>query len=225
MKREDIKNITYDFGRPHRTGFSEVVFCQGKQDDDVILAIEAGAGNGENLLATRLSPHLAPRVLQSFPDGRYDAVSKTFRIMKKERAPLSGRLAILTAGSSDVAIAEEARWTAEFYGVEPQRYYDVGVAGLSRLLARLEELHEMDVAIVLAGMEGALPSVLGGLIPIPIIAVPTSTGYGTHLGGWTPLFAMLTSCSEGVVVTNIDNGYGAACAALRILRRISCARE
>jgi NCAIR mutase (PurE)-related protein len=148
-------------------------------------------------------------------------VSRTFRIISREIKPMTGRLAIVCAGTADLPVAEEARRTAAYFGFEAQKFYDVGVAGLHRLVSCLDDLRQADCAIVVAGMEGALPSVVGGLIACPIVACPTSVGYGANLKGFTALLAMLNSCSEGISVVNIDNGFGAACAAIRILRRIA----
>lgn len=218
---QDLAIATLDAQRPLRNGFSETVFCQGKSPEHLLAVFRAFVDRGQNVLGTRCTPEAAAQIHAAFPNAHYDAVSRCVVVVQQAMAPLPGRLSIVAAGTADLCVAEEARRTAAFCGVEASTHYDVGVAGLHRLLQRLERLRASDVSIVVAGMEGALPSVLGGLVAHPIVAVPTSIGYGTNLHGLTPLFAMLNSCAEGVTVVNIDNGFGAACAALRILRLLS----
>lgn len=218
-KGNKIDPIFLDSERSRRNHFTEVVFCPGKSVEQITAIIQRMLDKGQNVFGTRLDHAFAESLLQQFQKLRYDSLSRTFQLIQNPPPLVDGSLAILAAGTTDVTVAEEAYQTAKFYGVEARRFYDVGVAGLHRLLGQLEEIASCDVAIVVAGMEGALPSVLGGLVSIPIIACPTSVGYGTHLGGFTPLAAMLNSCSEGIVVVNIDNGFGAACAAMRILRK------
>lgn len=217
-KDNKFSPLVLDTERFERNGFAEVIYCEGKTVEHLIHTIQRMEEKGENILGTRLSPEPAAEILKKFPKMSYDGVSRTLKSIQKPFQPLRGHIAVLAAGTSDIAVAEEAYQTALFYGVEGRRYYDVGVAGLHRLLKKLDEIKKCDVAIVVAGMEGALPSVVGGLISQPIIACPTSVGYGVHLQGFTPLAAMLSSCSEGITVVNIDNGFGAACAAMRILR-------
>ncbi|OGQ06202.1 MAG: hypothetical protein A3F82_08980 [Deltaproteobacteria bacterium RIFCSPLOWO2_12_FULL_44_12] len=220
-KDNKIDPIFLDTTRSERNLFTEVIFTPGKTLEQIATIIQRLLDKGQNVFGTRLEPERAPELLQKFPKLHYDPVSKTIQLVQKASPLVKGSLAILAAGTADVAVAEEAYQTAKFYGVEARRFYDVGVAGLHRLLNQLSEIQTCDVAIVVAGMEGALPSVLGGLVSIPIIACPTSVGYGTHLAGFTPLAAMLNSCAEGISVVNIDNGFGAACASLRILRKFS----
>lgn len=221
MQEKDkiLETILLDAARPQRNAFAEVIFAPGKSVEQIAAIIGTLKEKGENIFGTRLDPAAAETLTRQFCDLRYDCLSKTFRLIQKAIPPLAGTLAILTAGTADCPVAEEAWQTAQFYGAEAKRFYDVGIAGLHRLLEKIPEIRRCDAAIVAAGMEGALPSVLGGLVKIPIIACPTSVGYGTHLAGFTPLMAMLSSCSEGITVVNIDNGFGAACAALRILRK------
>lgn len=217
-KDNKFSPLVLDADRQARNGFAEVIYCEGKTVEHLIHTIEKMQESGENILGTRLNPQTAAEILKKFPKMCYDSISRTIKSIQKPFQPLRGHVAVLAAGTSDVPVAEEAYQTALFYGVEGKRYYDVGVAGLHRLLQKIDEIKKCDVAIVVAGMEGALPSVVGGLISQPIIACPTSVGYGVHLQGLTPLAAMLSSCSEGITVVNIDNGFGAACAAMRILR-------
>lgn len=221
MKEKDkiSETIFLDADRVRRNAFAEVVFAQGKSVEQISAIIRTLKEKGENVFGTRCDAAVAEKLTQQFPDLRCDALSKTFRLIQKSVPPIAGTLAILAAGTADAPVAEEAWHTAQFYGAEAKRFYDVGVAGLHRLLEKIPDIRLCDAAIVVAGMEGALPSVLGGLVKIPIIACPTSVGYGAHLHGFTPLMAMLSSCSEGICVVNIDNGFGAACAALRILRK------
>jgi NCAIR mutase (PurE)-related protein len=218
MPFDDVGCAKHDSHRVLRNGFSEVIYCEHKKAADVVNITEAMVGKGFNVLGTRASAETAARLKSQFPSVDYDAVSRTFRIDSRNPQPLPGSLVIACGGTADLPVAEEARRTAAFFGIEGKRLYDVGVAGIHRVLAGLDDLRSADAVIAVAGMEGALPSVLGGLIDKPIIAVPTSVGYGANLGGLTALFAMLNSCSEGIAVTNIDNGFGAACAAIRIIR-------
>jgi len=223
MNTSEIKNLMdeiakYDEHRPLRNGFSEVIFCEGKRSEHLLRIVEDIDGRGHNVFATRADDKILLAVREKFPRVSVDEVSRTFKLINRPIEPLKAKMAILCAGTADVPVAEEARHTLEFFGIEPARYYDVGVAGLHRLLGCIDRLRDIDCAIVIAGMEGALPTVVGGLTPSPIIAVPTSIGYGASFGGIAALLGMLNSCSEGITVVNIDNGFGAACAALRILR-------
>jgi len=211
----------HDGHRPLRNGFAEVILCEGKRPEHVKAIVSEAASRGQNILGTRADAALSRALEREFPGLQVDGESRTFRLMKRKPEPIHGRLAILAAGTADLPVAEEAGRTAEFFGVEPSRHYDVGVAGLHRLLSCMDEIREADALIVVAGMEGALPSVVGGLVSAPIVAVPTSVGYGANFKGVAALLGMLNSCSEGVAVVNIDNGFGAACAAIRILRRLA----
>jgi len=216
---EEIEHATLDTHRSLRQGFPEVIFGSGKSSDQIISIGKRMTEGGENVLITRIDEEKAQFLLRSFPDASYNSVARTLFI---ENHPLEkrgrGSILIVSAGTSDGYVAEEAAVTAEVMGNDVDRLYDVGVAGIHRLLSRQERLISANVLIVVAGMEGALPSVVGGLVARPVIAVPTSVGYGANLGGFTPLLAMLNSCAAGVTVVNIDNGFGAGCAASIINR-------
>ncbi len=215
----EFKEFFFDAERPLRNQFQEVIFCQGKSPNQVRAIVREMNERGANIFGTRAEAALNATLREEFPEIKVHESSRTFQWIQKPQAPVAGMISVLAAGTADISVAEEACQTAHFFGVETKRFFDVGVAGLHRLLQHLEEIRKSDVIIAVAGMEGALPSVVGGLVPQPVIAVPTSVGYGIHLQGLTPLAAMLSSCSEGITVVNIDNGFGAACAALRILRR------
>src|SRR3989338_5753344 len=218
---DDIEFAKLDGHRHLRDGFSEAIYCKSKTLEQIIAIAGRMIEKGINVLGTRCPADIGKKICSEFKGADYHELSATFQIVGHEIKPLPGRTAILAAGTADLATAEEARRTLQFFGVEAKTYYDVGVAGIHRLLAHIKELDEYDVLIAVAGMEGALPSVLGGLVAKPIIAVPTSVGYGANFGGITPLLAMLNSCSEGITVVNIDNGFGAACAVLRVLKCVS----
>ncbi len=214
----DMGFAKHDGHRPLRNGFAEVIFCEGKRPEHVKAIVADASTRGFNVLGTRADGRLCEMLVKEFHGIDFDEQSRTFRLMKRTPEPLPGRLAVLAAGTADLAVAEEACRTAQFFGVEPNRHYDVGIAGLHRLLSCVEEIRQSDALIVVAGMEGALPGVVGGLVGVPIIAVPTSIGYGASFKGIAALLGMLNTCSEGISVVNIDNGFGAACAAIRILR-------
>jgi len=214
----DMGVAKHDGHRVLRNGFTEVILCEGKRTEHVVRIVGDAIARGMSVFGTRADAEVQGAIRSLFPDTDVCELSRTFRHVKSGPEPVPGRLAVLAAGTADIAVAEEAVRTAQFFGVEPARHYDVGVAGIQRLLSCLESLRDVDVAVVVAGMEGALPSVVGGLLPAPIIAVPTSIGYGANFKGVAALLGMLNSCSEGISVVNIDNGFGAACAALRILR-------
>ena len=198
-----------DHHRSLRCGFPEVVFGQGKSPDHLIQIIHQLNEKSDKVLVTRLQPDVYEQIKDSLPeDGTYDSNSRIYCINRANEPSLSGVL-VLSAGTSDVPVAEEAAQTAELSGNEVQRIYDVGVAGLHRLLAYTPDLQKATVIIVVAGMDGALPSVVAGLVNVPVIAVPTSIGYGASLGGIAALLSMLNSCSSGISVVNIDNGFGA----------------
>lgn len=220
MPFSDIECAKHDTHRFLRNGFSEVIYCEGKTPEDVLRITNSMIEKDHNVFGTRLKLEHAEVLRASTSKIDICEKSRTFQILNRDREQMSGSLAIACAGTADIPVAEEAWRTANFFGLEAKRIYDVGVAGIHRTFAHLEELRSADAVIAVAGMEGALPSVIGGLVDSPIIAVPTSIGYGTNLGGLTALFAMLNSCSEGISVTNIDNGFGAACAAMRIIRRL-----
>ncbi|MBI4950676.1 MAG: nickel pincer cofactor biosynthesis protein LarB [Myxococcales bacterium] len=216
----DLGFASVDHHRALRHGAPEVVFGAGKTAEQIVhIAAEVLRG-GHNLLVTRLDADKATALAAAQPGLRYAAAARVARLEPTPpRARPCRHVAVVCAGTSDIPCAEEAVETLEALGLEPRRTYDVGVAGLHRLLDRVPDLRTASAAIVLAGMEGALPSVVGGLVGCPVVAVPTSIGYGAAFGGLTALFGMLTSCASGVTVVNIDNGFGAAMAVHRMLPR------
>ncbi|MEE0776274.1 MAG: nickel pincer cofactor biosynthesis protein LarB, partial [Bacillota bacterium] len=194
----------------------EVVYCKGKTTEQSVAIIKTLYERSEgNILATKCSEDVFETVQKEIPAAAYYPLSGTLTIYQKERES-KGSIAVITAGTSDLPVAEEAAVTAEIMGNHVLRITDVGVAGIHRLLAHQEEIQQARVLIVIAGMDGALPSVIGGLFAKPLIAVPTSVGYGANFGGLAALLSMLNSCASGITVVNIDNGFGAACAASRI---------
>ena len=209
---------TVDHHRALRQGVPEVIFGERKTAEQIAGIAEALISAGQNVLVTRLDADKAATVGEKIPGFRYAAVARTgsVELAPPPRRP-GGPVAVVTAGTTDISVAEEAVETLQALGIEAARMYDIGVAGIHRLLHKADDLRRASAAIVCAGMEGALPSVVGGMLSTPVIAVPTSVGYGTALGGFTALFAMLTSCASGVVVVNIDNGFGAAMAVHRIV--------
>ena len=213
----DLGFAKLDMGRKERTGFSEVVFCQGK-DDKFLKDIFARLfeANGE-VLGTRATRNQFEIVKEILPQAAYDSVSKIIKV-QGEKKNLIGNIAVCTAGTADIPVAEEAAQTAEFFGSRVERIFDVGVAGIHRLLSQTEKLEKANVVVAVAGMEGALASVVGGLVSVPVIAVPTSVGYGANLGGLSSLLSMINSCANGLSVVNIDNGYGAGYIATQINR-------
>lgn len=204
-----------DLSRAARNGFPEVVFAQGKSLPDLLEIVGELARADGRVLITRADADQARALAEHHPELEWHEEA---RVLRSPPPPAgAGRVAVVAAGSTDRRVAEEAALTAEMFGAEVERLVDVGVAGLHRLLARRELLRAVDVTIVVAGMEGALPSVVGGLVAGPVIAVPSSVGYGAALGGMAALLGMLSSCAPGVVVVNIDNGFGAGFAAGRML--------
>lgn len=213
----DLGFAKLDTGRKERTGFGEVVFCQGKNDEflkDIFARLFEA--NGE-VLGTRATQEQFEIVKEIFPQAGYDKISQTIKI-QREKKNLCGNIAVCTAGTADIPVAEEAAQTAEFFGSYVERIFDVGVSGIHRLLSQTEKLEKANVVVAVAGMEGALASVVGGLVSVPVIAVPTSVGYGANLGGISALLTMINSCANGISVVNIDNGYGAGYIATQINR-------
>jgi NCAIR mutase (PurE)-related protein len=216
---EELEFATLDTHRELRQGFPEVIFGQGKTVVQMKAIIKNMLKRKENVLVTRLDEAKGKALKKAFPKAHYSPVSRTLFIKSHAVQPAGrGTVLVLCAGTSDVPVAEEAAVTAECMGNRVTRLYDVGVAGIHRLLNRKEELWEANVLIVVAGMEGALPSVVSGLVSRPVVAVPTSVGYGANLGGLTTLLAMLNSCASGISVVNIDNGFGAGYVASLINR-------
>jgi NCAIR mutase (PurE)-related protein len=214
-------DLTPDHSRAERVGFDEAVFCAGKSADQVRRILERALDTGTPLLLTRLSPDKVsalPEQISAKLD--YDPVSRTAILAPAPRTATPERVAIVSAGTSDVAVAREAARTLSYYGIGTREIHDVGVAGLWRLLERVDELRRMQVVITVAGMEGTLPTVMAGLVPGVVIAVPGSTGYGVGADGIAALHGALASCAPGLLVVNVDNGYGAGCAALRVLNAL-----
>ena len=214
---EDLGFSKIDHHRQLRTGFPEVIFCQGKTVEHVKQISARILSAGHPLLATRATPEMYEAVKTIQPAARYNDLGRTISVRQSEDEGTSGIL-VVSAGTSDLPVAEEAAETALMMGNSPERLYDVGVAGLHRLISNHEKLLTARVIIVVAGMEGALPSVVGGLVDCPVIAVPTSIGYGASFGGLAALLGMLNSCASGVTVVNIDNGFGAGYSASLINR-------
>lgn len=221
---EQTKEVAFarvDLEREQRTGVPEIVLGDSKTPHQISAIVRRMTEKQTLILASRLDESKGAFLLEEFPQGRYHPEARIFSLdRREERRAGRGTIAILAAGTSDLPVAEEAAVTASLLGNEVSRYYDIGIAGLHRLLSELPNIRRASVLIVLAGMEGALPSVVAGLVGLPIVAVPTSIGYGTGLGGLAAMAAMLNSCAPGVTVVNIDNGVGAAVAA-HLINRVS----
>lgn len=217
---EDIGVAHVDHHRSLRQGLPEVIFGEGKNVSEILSIIDRISSQGENIIVTRVSPDKAKDISEKYSDSNYHERSRVLILTNhpvKNRG--RGTILVVSAGTSDIPVAEEAALTARFMGNEVETIYDLGVAGLHRLLGHREQLREASVLIVVAGMEGALPSVVGGLVDKPVIAVPTSVGYGASFQGIAALLGMLNSCGSGVTVVNIDNGFGAGYAASVINRK------
>lgn len=207
-----------DFNRPKRLGFPEVIFGASKPLDVLTDILIAHQNKGINALATKVQPEKGQALLQRFENSFYDEVSGSFLLKEPTLPPNRNQsVAILSAGTSDAFVVNEAYYTLQFLGCHTKRFNDIGIAGIHRLLNKVDELKTYQILIIVAGFEGALPTAVGGLLPQPIIAVPASVGYGVASGGHAALHSMLASCANGITVVNIDNGYGAAMAAFRIL--------
>lgn len=207
---EDLGFAVLDHHRALRKGFPEVVFCQGKTAGQIADIFSRLCGGRRRILGTRASKEAYDAVREIFPDAVYNELARTIAVSRGEQPAKKGNILVMSAGTADLPVAEEAAITAEIMGNNVRRAYDVGVAGMHRLLDKLEMIRWAHVIIVVAGMEGALASVVGGLADQPVIGVPTSVGYGASFKGITALLAMLNSCAAGVSVVNIDNGFGAA---------------
>lgn len=215
----DLGYAAVDHHRALRQGAPEVVFGHGKTAEQIVGIAREIVRSGQNVLVTRLDADKAKESVTAMPELRYAELARTATVEHAPIPPLGTRpVALVSAGTSDLPVAEECAETLRMLGAKVERVYDVGVAGIHRLLHKREVFDRTSVVVVVAGMEGALPSVIGGMVSTPVIAVPTSIGYGVSLGGLTALAGMLSSCASGVVVCNIDNGFGAAYAAARILR-------
>lgn len=210
--------ITLDHERDQRIGLEEAIFCSRKSDEQIEIILGQILEKKRSCLLTHLNPGQYSRINTNYRDLiDYDEVTNTAFFNWTERQDLDVQVGVVTAGSSDVPVAKEAMRTLQYFGVTTLPIFDVGVAGIWRLLDRVDEIRDLPVVIAAAGMDAALPSVLGGLYPGLLIAIPTSVGYGVAAGGQTALNSILASCASGVVTVNIDNGYGAACAAIRAL--------
>lgn len=220
LRRQPFEELGYaklDMHREIRSGFPEVIFCSGKPDEYLASIFEHMVQNVGEALGTRADEHQYEIVKKVLPQIEYDKVSHILKVEKKDKVR-KGCIAVCTAGTADIPVAEEAAQTAEYFGSKVVRIYDVGVSGIHRLLARTKELQNANCVVAVAGMEGALPSVIGGLVKNPVIAVPTSVGYGANFHGISSLLTMLNSCANGISVVNIDNGYGAGYIATQINR-------
>ncbi len=223
---EKLRNFPYsdlgfariDHHRELRTGYPEIVYCAGKTHEQVRGIFSVMQEHENNIIGTRAEKELFEYISPFFPAAIYHDVARIISLQRKALVPPATKIAVITAGTSDIPVAEEAAVTAELLGNNVLRIYDAGVAGIHRLVDKLPEIRGCKVAVVIAGMEGALASVVGGLVNMPVIAVPTSIGYGASFQGISALLAMLTSCAAGVTVVNIDNGFGAGFSASRINR-------
>lgn len=219
-----------DTDREHRSGFPEVIFCSGKPDDYLVSIYRKMVDLNGCAFGTRASRRQADLVMEAIPEATYDPVSRILKVTSIDGnagtsngggaipAASGGRIAVCTGGTADIPVAEEAAQTAEYFGATVDRFYDVGVSGLHRLLDSMGDIRKADCVIAVAGMEGALPTVIGGMVRNPVIAVPTSVGYGANFQGLSSLLTMINSCANGVAVVNIDNGYGAGYMATQIGR-------
>ena len=214
---EEMGFAKLDHHRALRSGFGEVIYCAGKSMDHLVRIYQHFAQKDGNVLGTRASKEQYLAVKEVLEDIEYDEMSRIL-LLQRKKPELIGKITVCTGGTSDIPVAEEAAKTAEYFGSRVERIYDVGVAGIHRLLANTAQLREANCIIAVAGMEGALPGVVAGLVDKPVLAVPTSVGYGAHFGGLSPLLTMLNSCAEGIAVVNIDNGFGAGYMATQINR-------
>lgn len=207
---EDIGYANIDHHRQLRNGYPEVIYCEGKSDEHILGIIKTMNDKGSNILGTRCRKETYEKLKEIYPNVKYEELSKILMIQNHEIENLGkGKIVVVTGGTSDIPVADEAYYTAKFLGNDVDRLYDVGVAGIHRLLNKKDILNSARVIVAVAGMEGALPSVVGGLVEVPVIAVPTSVGYGANFGGLSALLTMLNSCASGISVVNIDNGFGA----------------
>jgi len=212
---EDMGFAKVDHHRALRTGYPEVVFCLGKTHEQVEKIFQSLEKHNDNILLTRAEPELYSRLREADDRLVYNELGRTITLEATEREK-TGSVLVISAGTADIPVAEEAAVTASISGANVERIYDAGVAGIHRLLAHNDKIQQARCIVAVAGMEGALPSVVGGLAPCPVIAVPTSVGYGSHLNGLAPLFTMLNSCAPNITVVNIDNGFGAGFSAAMI---------
>ena len=214
---EDMGYAKLDTQREIRSGYPEVVYCSGKAEEHLLKICETLYRENGEVLGTRASMEQYELVRQSIPEINYDKISRILKIEKPGKQQ-NGLIAVCTAGTADIPVAEEAARTAEYFGNRVERIYDVGVSGIHRLLSNVDNIRAANCVVAVAGMEGALASVIGGLVERPVIAVPTSVGYGANMGGLSALLTMINSCANGIAVVNIDNGYGAGYIASQINR-------
>ena len=220
FKREPFEEMGYaklDMHREVRSGFPEVIFCSGKADEHLVQIVKKLYEKNGEVFGTRASAHQYEVLKERFPQIQYDSLSHILKIEGQKREQ-KGLIAVCTAGTADIPVAEEAAQTAEYFGSRVERIYDVGVSGIHRLLSRIEVIQEANCIVAVAGMEGALASVLGGLVDKPVIGVPTSVGYGASFHGLSALLTMINSCANGIATVNIDNGYGAGYISTQINR-------
>ncbi len=210
---DEMGFATIDTDRLHRTGIPEMIYGAGKTTEQVKQIAERMYKNGSDVLASRITPEMGAAILSVIPEAKYNELARTISYRHHDVQDSKGYIAVVAAGTSDMPVAEEAAETARFLGNEVKTIYDVGVAGIHRLFHKLDVIRGARVIIVVAGMEGALGSVIGGLVDKPVIGVPTSVGYGSNFQGLSALLSMLNSCANGISVVNIDNGFGAACQA------------
>lgn len=220
FRREPFEELGYaklDSHRKLRSGFAEVIFCSGKTDTHLMQIFKHLYESEGEVMGTRASKEQYQKILEVCPQAEYDAVSRIVKLEKKNKERI-GKIVVCTAGTADIPVAEEAAQTAEYFGSYVERIYDVGVSGIHRLFAHLDVIQSANCIVAVAGMEGALASVMGGLVDKPVIAVPTSVGYGANFQGLSALLTMVNSCANGIAVVNIDNGYGAGYIATQINR-------
>lgn len=215
-----------DLDRRQRSGFPEVIFCSGKPDEFLLSIYLRMVREEGQAFGTRASRHQYEIVKEVLPQAKYDPVSRILKVEREdhEKKQGTGCIAVVTGGTADIPVAEEAAQTAEYFGAHVERVYDVGVSGIHRLLSQTDKIRKANCVVAVAGMEGALASVVGGLVKNPVIAVPTSVGYGANMGGISALLTMINSCANGIAVVNIDNGYGAGYMATQI-NRLACDTE
>jgi NCAIR mutase (PurE)-related protein len=221
----DVGVARVDIGRHDRCGFPEVIFGQGKTPEDVAIIARTLVNQHGLVLVTRADAQQAAAVAVEFPNAQFHTRARCITVEERPLPKVSGSVAVVCAGTSDLPVVEEAVVTLEIFGNQVAKFFDVGVAGIHRLLAHRDQIESCNVIVVVAGMEGALPSAVAGLVSKPIIAVPTSVGYGACFGGISALLGMLNSCGSGVTVVNIDNGFGAAYAAATINRQLHFAKQ
>lgn len=220
FRREPFEEMGYaklDTHRKLRSGFAEVIYCSGKSDEHLLQIFRRLYEEEGEVFGTRASREQYHMIQKEYPQVEYDPQSRIIKIERKDK-PRMGKIAVCSAGTADIPVAEEAAQTAEYFGSRVERIYDIGVSGIHRMLSKLEVIQSANCVVAVAGMEGALASVLGGLVDKPVIAVPTSVGYGASFGGVSALLTMINSCANGVAVVNIDNGYGAGYMAAQINR-------